>query len=148
VSAKNGLKSAAEFEPFTGQMDGCLLRSEVGRRRRKAGSLEKVDEFMHISRRLHRIALQSAIGGMALSVIGTALVSGGLWSPVAGALSQEIIDALAIFIALQAAIRPRGTLRFRTHDGRGPVASDGNFRRVSVQACSPTSVAVGLANQN
>lgn len=55
-------------------------------------SLEKVDEFMHISRRVRRIALQSAIGGMALSVIGMALASGGLLSPVAGALNQEIID--------------------------------------------------------
>ena len=48
-------------------------------------SLEKVDEFMHISGRMRRIALQSAIGGMALSVIGMALASGGLLSPVAGA---------------------------------------------------------------
>ena len=31
-------------------------------------SLEKVDEFMHISRRMRSIALQSAVGGMALSV--------------------------------------------------------------------------------
>ena len=33
-------------------------------------SLTKVDEFMHISRRMRIIALQSAIGGMALSMIG------------------------------------------------------------------------------
>jgi P-type E1-E2 ATPase len=69
--------------------------------------LEKVDEFMHISRRMRRIALESAIGGMALSVIGMALASGGLLSPVAGALSQEIIDVFAIFNALRAAIRPK-----------------------------------------
>ena len=31
-------------------------------------SLEKVDEFMHISRRMRSIALQSAVGGMALSI--------------------------------------------------------------------------------
>ena len=31
-------------------------------------SLEKVDEFMHISRRMRIIALQSAVGGMALSM--------------------------------------------------------------------------------
>ena len=30
-------------------------------------SLERVDEFMHISRRMRKIALQSAIGGMAAS---------------------------------------------------------------------------------
>lgn len=33
-------------------------------------SLRKIDEFMHISRRMRVIALQSAVGGMALSAIG------------------------------------------------------------------------------
>jgi heavy metal translocating P-type ATPase len=70
-------------------------------------SLEKVDEFMHISRRMRRIALQSAVGGMALSVIGMGLASGGLLSPVAGAVSQEIIDVLAVFNAMRAAMRPK-----------------------------------------
>ena len=70
-------------------------------------SLEKVDEFMHISRRMRQIALQSAIGGMALSVVGMGLASGGLLTPVAGAVAQEIIDVLAIFNALRAAMRPR-----------------------------------------
>ena len=70
-------------------------------------SLEKVDEFMHISRRMRRIVLQSAIGGMALSVIGMVFASVGLLSPVAGALTQEFIDVFAIFNALRAAIRPK-----------------------------------------
>jgi P-type E1-E2 ATPase len=83
-------------------------------------SLEKVDEFMHISRRMRRIALQSAIGGMALSVIGMALASGGLLSPVAGALSQEIIDVLAIFNALRAAIRPKELSDFGPVTGAVP----------------------------
>ena len=33
-------------------------------------SLKRVDEFFHIGRRMRRIALQSAVGGMALSVAG------------------------------------------------------------------------------
>ena len=33
-------------------------------------SLAKVDELMHISRRMRAIALQSAVGGMLLSVVG------------------------------------------------------------------------------
>lgn len=70
-------------------------------------SLEKVDEFMHVSRRMRRIVLQSAIGGMALSVVGMALASGGLLSPVAGAVCQEVIDVLAVLNALRAAIRPK-----------------------------------------
>ncbi|CAN5765623.1 heavy metal translocating P-type ATPase [soil metagenome] len=75
-------------------------------------SLEKVDEFMHISARMRTIALQTAIGGMALSVVGMALASCGLLSPVAGAVSQEVIDVLAIFNALRAAFRPRALTDF------------------------------------
>ena len=69
-------------------------------------SLEKVDEFMHISRRMRSIALQSAVGGMALSVIGMAFAATGLLSPVGGAISQEVIDVLAVLNALRAAIPP------------------------------------------
>ncbi|WP_145292152.1 heavy metal translocating P-type ATPase [Pirellulimonas nuda] len=70
-------------------------------------SLEKVDEFMHISKRMRGIVLQSAVGGMVLSMFGMALASAGLLSPVAGAVSQEVIDVLAVFNALRAAIGPR-----------------------------------------
>jgi heavy metal translocating P-type ATPase len=70
-------------------------------------SLQKVDEFMHISRRMRTIALQSAIGGMALSMIGMALAATGHLSPVAGAISQEVIDVLAVLNALRAAFPPR-----------------------------------------
>ena len=70
-------------------------------------SLEKVDEFLHISRRLRSIALQSAVGGMALSVIGMLLAALGYLPPVAGAVTQEIIDVVAVLNALRVAIRPR-----------------------------------------
>jgi len=70
-------------------------------------SLEKVDEFLHISRRLRSIALQSAVGGMALSVIGMLLAALGYLPPVAGAVTQEIIDVLAVANALRVAIRPQ-----------------------------------------
>ena len=69
-------------------------------------SLEKVDEFMHISRRMRSIALQSAVGGMALSVIGMAFAATGYLSPVGGAISQEVIDILAVLNALRAAFPP------------------------------------------
>ena len=70
-------------------------------------SLRKVDEFMHISRRMRIIALQSAVGGMALSLIGMAFAATGHLSPVAGALAQEVIDVLAVLNALRAAFPPR-----------------------------------------
>ena len=70
-------------------------------------SLRKVDEFMHISRRMRLIALQSAVGGMALSVIGMVFAATGHLSPVSGAITQEVIDILAVLNALRAAFPPK-----------------------------------------
>jgi heavy metal translocating P-type ATPase len=70
-------------------------------------SLKKVDEFMHISRRMRRIALQSAVGGMALSLGGMLIAATGNLTPVAGAIGQEIIDVLAVLNALRAAFPPK-----------------------------------------
>ncbi len=70
-------------------------------------SLRKVDEFMHISRRMRSIALQSAVGGMLLSIAGMAFAAAGYLTPVEGAISQEVIDVLAILNALRAALPPR-----------------------------------------
>ncbi len=70
-------------------------------------SLKKVDEFMHISRRMRIIALQSAVGGMALSVVGMAFAATGHLTPIAGAITQEVIDVLAVLNALRAAFPPK-----------------------------------------
>jgi heavy metal translocating P-type ATPase len=70
-------------------------------------SLQKIDEFLHISRRLRSIALQSAIGGMSLSLIGMAIAAAGYLPPVAGAIAQEVIDVLAVANALRIAIQPK-----------------------------------------
>jgi P-type E1-E2 ATPase len=70
-------------------------------------SLERMDELLHIGRRMRRIALQSAVGGMALSVIGMGLAAAGYLPPVAGAVAQEIIDVLAVANALRASLAPR-----------------------------------------
>ncbi|MEO7192407.1 MAG: heavy metal translocating P-type ATPase [Vicinamibacterales bacterium] len=67
------------------------------------GSLSRVDELMHIARRTRRIALQSAGGGMLLSVAGMALAALGWLPPLSGAIAQEIIDIAAVLNALRAA---------------------------------------------
>ena len=72
-------------------------------------SLKRVDELLHIGRRMRRIALQSAVGGMALSVVGMGLAAAGLLPPVGGAVAQEVIDVLAVLNALRAAT-PGGAL--------------------------------------
>ena len=76
-------------------------------------TLGKVDELLHISLALRRIAMQSAIGGMALSVIGMVCAAAGYLSPIEGALAQEAIDVLAITNALRLAWRPRIAIDMR-----------------------------------
>ena len=75
-------------------------------------SLSKVDELMHISRRMRRIALQSAVGGMILSAMGMIVAALGYLPPVAGAITQEIIDILAVLNALRAALPPKDLTDF------------------------------------
>jgi heavy metal translocating P-type ATPase len=69
-------------------------------------SLQKVDEFLHISRRMRRIALQSALGGMGLSLLAMGIACFGFLTPVMGALIQEIIDVFAVLNALRVSIPP------------------------------------------
>ncbi len=80
-------------------------------------SLERVDDLLHIGRRMRRIALQSALGGIALSAVGMGLAVVGLLTPVAGAVAQEGIDLLAILNAARVAL-VRGPLAdFGTRPG-------------------------------
>jgi heavy metal translocating P-type ATPase len=72
-------------------------------------ALSKVDTLMHVSYRLRRVALQSAVGGMALSTFGMAFAALGALTPVAGAVVQEMIDLVAVLNALRTA---------------GPISSD------------------------
>lgn len=69
--------------------------------------LTKVDEFLHIGRRMKSIAMQSALGGMALSVVAMSLSAFGYLTPVSGAIVQEGIDVLAVLNAMRAAWPPK-----------------------------------------
>jgi len=63
-------------------------------------SLASVDELIHISSKMRRIALTSAIGGMSLSAIGIAASAIGYLKPIEGAILQECIDLLSILYSL------------------------------------------------
>jgi heavy metal translocating P-type ATPase len=69
-------------------------------------SLQRVDELLHIGRRMRSIALQSAVGGMALSTVAMLVAAAGYLPPVAGAVTQEIIDVLVVMNALRASTSP------------------------------------------
>jgi cation transport ATPase len=71
-----------------------------------------VDELMHIGRRMRRIALQSAVGGMALSMLGMLVAAAGYLPPVAGAVAQEVIDLLAVLNAIRVALPARNLSDF------------------------------------
>jgi heavy metal translocating P-type ATPase len=65
-------------------------------------SLRKVDQFLHISRHLRQVALQSAFGGMLLSIAAMVVAGLGFLPPIYGALTQEAIDLFAVLNALRA----------------------------------------------
>jgi P-type E1-E2 ATPase len=69
-------------------------------------ALERVDELFHIGRRLRNVALQSAVGGMAASLVGMGFAAAGLLPPAAGALLQEAIDVVAVLNALRVSWDP------------------------------------------
>jgi cation transport ATPase len=75
-------------------------------------SLSKVDEFFHISRRMRRIALESAGIGLGLSIAGMFVAAFGYLPPVAGAMTQEVIDVVAVLNALRAAWPPKALTDF------------------------------------
>jgi P-type E1-E2 ATPase len=76
-------------------------------------ALERIDELLHIGRRLRSIALQSAVGGMAASVIGMGFAAAGFLSPAMGALLQEAIDVVAVLNALRVSWNPGALTDYR-----------------------------------
>ena len=69
-------------------------------------SLAKIDELLHLSGRLRRVALESAVGGMVLSIVGMVFAAAGALAPVAGAVAQELIDLVAVLNALRTSRQP------------------------------------------
>ncbi len=67
-------------------------------------SLGKIDELLHLGIRLRRIALQSTVGGLSLSVVGMIAAAFGYLPPLYGALFQEAIDVLSVLNALRTSL--------------------------------------------
>jgi heavy metal translocating P-type ATPase len=75
-------------------------------------SLGKVDELIHVSHRMRSIALQSAVGGMAASVVGMIAAAAGYLPPLEGAILQEVIDFVAVANAVRVALPTRDLADF------------------------------------
>ncbi|HET6815522.1 MAG TPA: heavy metal translocating P-type ATPase [Actinomycetota bacterium] len=63
---------------------------------------DRLTEAIGVARRSRRIALQSVLAGMGLSLAAMGLAAAGLLAPVAGAVLQEAIDVAVIVNALRA----------------------------------------------
>jgi len=64
--------------------------------------VDRLASGIEIARRARRIALQSVIAGIGLSVIGMIAAALGYLTPVEGAVLQEVIDVAVILNALRA----------------------------------------------
>lgn len=73
-------------------------------------TVDRVDalaDAILIARRCRRIALQSVVVGMGLSLLAMVVAAAGYLPPAPGAVLQEVIDVLAIGIALRAVLPAR-----------------------------------------
>ena len=81
-----------------------------------ADRLDRLADAKLIARRSRRIAVQSAVMGMGLSLVAMGFAAVGLLAPAYGALLQEGIDLAVILNALRA---------LRTdHDGTSPLSTE------------------------
>jgi heavy metal translocating P-type ATPase len=81
-----------------------------------ADRLDRLADAMLIARRSRRIAIQSSVVGMGLSLVAMGFAAVGWLPPAAGALLQEGIDLAVILNALRALKTDRG--------GTSPLSSD------------------------
>ncbi|MGA8233167.1 MAG: heavy metal translocating P-type ATPase, partial [Candidatus Acidiferrales bacterium] len=95
-----GVAFGSQSDIITEAADAVILETSLG----------KIDELMHIGRRMRRIALQSALGGMVASIVGMIAAALGYLPPIGGAIAQEIIDLLAVLNAVRVAL-PTDDLR-------------------------------------
>ena len=76
----------------------------------------RVGEVAAIARRTRRIALQSVLAGMGMSLAAMGVAAAGLLPPVWGALLQEAIDVAVILNALRALRPPAPAVRLTAAD--------------------------------
>jgi heavy metal translocating P-type ATPase len=102
MTATVGVAFGANSDITSEAADAVILTTSLGR----------VDELIHVSHRMRSIALQSAVGGMAASVVGMIVAALGYLPPLEGAILQEIIDLAAVVNAVRVALPTRDLVDF------------------------------------
>lgn len=70
--------------------------------------LDRLAEAVAVAHRTRKIALQSVLAGLGLSIAAMIVAAFGYLPPVAGAFTQELIDVAVILNALRALAPPQG----------------------------------------
>ncbi len=68
--------------------------------------IDRLADALMVAQRSHRIALQSIVVGMGLSLVAMGAAAAGALIPVVGAVVQEVIDVAVILNALRAHLSP------------------------------------------
>jgi soluble P-type ATPase len=95
---------------------GASASSEAADAVLTVDELGRLGEVAAIARRTRRIAMQSVLGGMGLSLVAMSVAAAGLLPAVWGALLQEAIDVAAILNALRALRPPAPEVRLTAAD--------------------------------
>jgi len=115
--------------------------------------LDRLGEVAALARRTRRIAVQSVLAGMAMSLVAMGAAAAGLLPAVWGALLQEAIDVAVILNALRA-LRPAGrTVRLpagaaeltkRFHDEHEAIRADIDEVRAAAEALGSAEPAAAM----
>ncbi|MFC3997596.1 heavy metal translocating P-type ATPase [Nocardiopsis sediminis] len=92
--------------------------------------LDRVAEARSIAQRTRRLAAQSALAGIGLSVLAMAVAAAGQLAPTAGALLQEVIDLTVIVNALRALFAPGHRARLQGDTAELARGLDEDHRRL------------------
>lgn len=92
--------------------------------------LDRLGSGIEIARASRRIAVESIVAGIGLSVVGMVAAAFGYLTPVQGALIQEVIDVAVILNALRA-------LRIKPHEFAAPLALSETSAPAPLKGASP-----------
>jgi hypothetical protein len=92
--------------------------------------LDRLGDALVIARRSRRIAMQSVVVGIGMSLGAMGLASVGLLAPVWGAILQECIDVAVIANALRALQGAPGDVRFDREDTKLALRFSAEHRRI------------------
>jgi P-type E1-E2 ATPase len=81
---------------------GATVSSETADAVITVDRVDRVADAIHTGRRALHIARESVVGGMGLSFAAMGVAAAGFLAPIAGALTQEVIDLAVILNALRA----------------------------------------------